>query len=109
MASELRIMDHPILGPTTEPENVTIIFEGQEIAARAGEPVAAALLANGIRAIRTMPGTDEPRGIFTGVGRSLEELGTVNGEANIPLMTTPVEEGMAARLQRGLGEWEAGS
>jgi hypothetical protein len=109
MAGELRIEDHPLLGPAPDAGRVAISFDGRKLEARAGEPVAAALLAHGIRAFRTMPGTDEPRGIFTGVGRSLEELGTVNGEASVPLMSTPVEDGMAVTTQRGLGEWGDGA
>jgi hypothetical protein len=56
-----------------------------------------------------MPGTDEPRGVFTAAGRSLEELGTVNGEANVPLVSTPVEDGMAVETQHGLGDWRDSS
>lgn len=109
MASELRIADHPLLGPAPDHETVTITFDGLDIDAREGEPVAAALLANGIRAFRTMPLTNEPRGVFTGVGRSLEELGTVDGESNVPMMTTPVRAGMQVTTQPGLGGWGAGS
>lgn len=109
MTGDLRITNHPILGLAPERREVTIRVDGRELRAYAGEPVAAALLANGIRTLRTMPASDEPRGVFTGVGRSLEELGTVDGDANVPLMTTPVEDGMAVETQRGLGSWGAPS
>jgi hypothetical protein len=105
MTGDLRINDHPIMGPAPARPEVTITFDGRELRAYRGEPIAAALLANGIRKLRTMPGTDESRGVFTAAGRSLEELGTVNGEANVPLVSTPVEDGMAVETQRGLGDW----
>lgn len=86
---------------------VSITVDGREVEAFEGEPVAAALLAHGIRVIRTMPESDSPRGIFTAVGRSIEELGTVNGEANMPLMSTPVTAGMKVTTQQGLGDWSS--
>lgn len=101
----LRIDDHPVLGKPPDRKSVSIIVDGAEIEAIEGEPVAAALLAAGIRAVRTMPGSGEPRGVFTGVGRSIEELGTVDGEANVQLMTTPVRAGMVIERQQELGDW----
>ena len=89
-----RITNHPVLGSSDAPKKIAIVVDGVEIEAVAGEPVAAAMWAAGVRAIRTMPGTGDPRGIFTGIGRSLEELGTVDGELNVPMMFTPVAEGM---------------
>lgn len=102
----LRITDHPILGQPVSQTTVFIDVEGRTIEALEGEPVAAAMLAAGMRIVRTMPETGSPRGIFTAVGRSIEELGTVNGEANTPLMSTPVSNGMTVAIQRGLGDWE---
>jgi hypothetical protein len=106
MTGSLRIHDHPVMGPAPERRELAITFDGRQLSAYAGEPVAAALLAHGIRAFRTMPGTSDPRGIFSAAGRSIEELGTVNGEANVPLITTQIRNGMAVTTQRGLGEWE---
>lgn len=104
---ENRIVDHPILGAAPEREVVTLTFDGQEIAAYAGEPVAAALLAHGIRAFRTMPENGEPRGLFSGVGRSADELLMANDEVNVPAAITAVQPGMRIETQRGLGEWRA--
>jgi hypothetical protein len=106
MPDEYRIVEHPLLGSVPDAAPVTIAFDGIDIEARAGEPVAAALLAHGIRGFRTMPESDALRGVFTGAGRSLEELGSVDGEANVPLMSTPVVDGMRVNTQRGLGVWE---
>ncbi len=103
MTNDLRILRHPLLGPDSEQKMVSITFDGVEIPAIEGEPVAAALLANGIRGCRTLPGSGGPRGVFTGVGRSLEELGMVDGEANVQLMTTLVRDGITVETQEGLG------
>ncbi|CAN5830137.1 (2Fe-2S)-binding protein [soil metagenome] len=105
MSRTLRIEHHPILEQSTTAQEVAIAVDGQEIPAIEGEPVAAALLAAGIRKVRTMPDTGAPRGVFTGVGRSIEELGTVDGEANLPLMSTRVTAGMSVTTQQGLGDW----
>ncbi len=109
MASELRIAEHPVLGPAPETTRATIIFDGVKLEAILGEPVAVALLANGIRGFRAMPESNELRGVLTGNGRSIEEFGSVNGEANTPLMATPVEAGMVVETQQGLGSWETRS
>ncbi len=101
----MRISKHPILGVRPAGSAVSITVDGEPITAFEGEPVAAALLAAGLRAVRTMPETGEPRGVFTGVGRSTEELGTVDGEANVQLMRTPVRDGMVVDTQQGLGDW----
>ena len=49
----MRITDHPVLGPGEERNMVTIYYEGKEIQAFEGEPIAAALMAAGIRVFRT--------------------------------------------------------
>ena len=107
METPARITDHPILGSPTPRAEVTILVDGQEVPALEGEPIAMALLAAGIRATRTMPETGSPRGMFSGVGRSIEELGTVDGEANIPLFSTPVRAGMQIMTQQEHGSWDA--
>jgi 2Fe-2S iron-sulfur cluster binding domain len=101
--SLLRIKNHPILGQPPEVEVVSMTFDGKEIEARAGEPIAASLLAAGVRAFRTMAESGAPRGVFTGVGRSIEELGTVDGEPDMPLMSTASAAGMVVTTQQGLG------
>ena len=68
-AQRLRVLRHPVLGDLPEAPMVTIIVDGEAILARDGEPVAAAMLAAGIRVMRTTPSSDKPRGIFYGVGR----------------------------------------
>ncbi len=88
-----RITDHPVLGPELEREIVTVTFDGREIQGYAGEPIAATLLAHGIRTFRTMPESDQPRGYFTGVGRSADELLMVDGELSVPAAASPCWHG----------------
>lgn len=104
-----RISDHPLLGAMPEGEVVTVRVDGREMKGIAGEPVAAMLLAHGIRVFRTMPGSNAPRGLFTGVGRSADELMTVDGELNVQVTVTPLRDGMEITTQHGLGQWREGS
>lgn len=101
-----RVRAHPILGELPEASLVTIMVDGQPVEARAGEPIAAALLASGRRVCRTMPGSDEPRGPFCAVGRCLDCIMTVDGELNVRTCVTPVRDGMRVETQQGLGTWE---
>lgn len=100
-----RIEEHPVLGSAPEREVVTVTVDGRKIAGFDSEPIAATLLAHGIRMFRAMPQSDEPRGLFTGIGRSSDELMIVDGELNVPVTTTPLRAGMIIETQRGLGQW----
>ena len=102
----MRIANHPILGALAEVELVKITVDGKELEARAGEPIAAALLAAGIKQFRKTTKNHEPRGIFCGIGQCTDCVMEVNGKANIRTCVTLVEEGMIVRTQDGLGKWE---
>ncbi len=106
-SSERRIEHHPILGPLPAAASVRVAFDGRPLAARAGEPIAAVLLAAGVRVFRTMPGAGEARGGYCLVGRCADCLMTVDGELNVRACLTPVRDGMRIVTQRGLGEWDA--
>jgi predicted molibdopterin-dependent oxidoreductase YjgC len=56
-------------------------FEGQPILAYAGETVATALLAAGIRTLRHGPGDGGPRGLFCVMGLCQECVVSVEGRA----------------------------
>jgi aerobic-type carbon monoxide dehydrogenase small subunit (CoxS/CutS family) len=103
-----RILDHPLLGELPPARNVTISIDGREIEAREGEPVAAALLVNGVRVFRTMPRTGEARGGYCLIGRCSDCLMKVDGELNVRVCIAPVKEGMRVETQRGLGEFDHG-
>jgi hypothetical protein len=62
--------------------------------------VAAALLADGIAAIRRTPG-GAPRGVFCGMGVCFDCLAVVDGTPNTRTCMTWVRDGMDVRLQDG--------
>ncbi|WP_241236310.1 (2Fe-2S)-binding protein [Brevibacillus marinus] len=72
---------------------VTFFFNGTELRGYEGEPIAAALLANGIRTIRTCEITAQPRGIFCGIGHCYECRAEVDGIANVRTCLTPLRQG----------------
>jgi len=100
-----RVSTHPILGPLTGTAGVRLTFDGRPLLARAGEPLAAALVAAGVRVFRTMPQDGEPRGPFCMVGRCSDCLVVVDGTPNVRACVTPVREGMRVETQHGLGGW----
>jgi predicted molibdopterin-dependent oxidoreductase YjgC len=58
---------------------ITLLVDGRPCVAHEGETVHAALLAAGIRTLRTAGKTGEPRGIFCGMGICCECRVTING------------------------------
>jgi aerobic-type carbon monoxide dehydrogenase small subunit (CoxS/CutS family) len=100
---ELRIREHPLSSAVGSPATVQITIDGRPIAARDGEPIAAALWAQGTRALRTMAGSGAPRGYFCGVGRCAGCVMLVDGQPNVRTCITPVHEGMLVETQHGLG------
>lgn len=101
---ERRVTEHPILNEIRIPDTY-IIHEGKKIPAVTGEPIAAALLAAGVRVMRYTPKTGQPRGIFCGIGRCNDCKMIVDGVPNTRTCVTPVKEGMVVETQDGLGEW----
>ena len=71
-----------------------IRFNGRELEARAGEPIAATLLANGIRTIRHQLHGGEPRGLYCAIGHCFDCIATVNGVPGLRTCVTPVADGM---------------
>ena len=101
-----RITSHPLLGELESFVPVSITVDGQPMEARPGEPVAAALMANGIDICRAMPESGESRGPFCAVGRCSDCLMTIDGILNVRSCMTPVVDGMRVETQHGLGRWE---
>lgn len=75
-------------------EKVHIFVDGETVEAFAGETIAAALLASGIKRFRHTRKNGDPRGIFCGMGVCFECLVAVNGESNVRACLTPVADGM---------------
>ena len=104
--NDIRIYKHSILGDLEERKKVKIIFDGREIEALEGEPIAAALTAAGIKVFHRTPKKDEPRGYFCAIGVCSDCFMIVNGQPNVRTCVTPVEEGMKVETQIGKVGWE---
>ncbi|MCM8822404.1 MAG: (2Fe-2S)-binding protein [Candidatus Omnitrophica bacterium] len=104
--NDLRIYDHPILGKLPEKKRVSIYFNGRKLIAYEGEMIAAALYANGIRALRKTEKFKQTRGIFCAIGRCTDCVMTVGGIPNIRTCVTPVRNGMKVESQKGRGRWK---
>ena len=76
-------------------------FEGRTFEARAGDTVAAALLANGVLVFRTTPVSGAPRGPWCLIGNCHECLVEIDGEPNRQACMVEVGTGMRVRRQRG--------
>jgi hypothetical protein len=101
----MRVVDHPILGKEERKPEATIVVDGKAVAAMEGEPIAAALLAAGIRKFRVSARFGSPRGLFCGIGRCTDCVMTVDGRPNVRTCVTPVRDGMVVTTQVGLGKW----
>ncbi len=100
----MRIINHPILGELKNTDRVIIYFDDREVEAIKGEPIAAALMAAGVRTFRKTVKIGEPRGIYCGIGQCNDCIMEVNGMPNVRTCVTLVEEGMIIRTQQGLGK-----
>ena len=86
---------------------VAITVDGKPVAARAGDTVAAALLAAGIDHCRTTPVTGAPRAPYCLMGVCFECLVHVDGQRNVQSCMIEVRDGMQVQLPdgaRSLGE-----
>jgi hypothetical protein len=108
-AGAARVEEHPLLGslPTAAP--VAFTFDGRLVIGREGEPIAAALLAAGVRVFRTMPRLGDSRGGYCMIGRCADCFVVVDGVPNIPACVTSVSGEMRVQTQHGLGEAQIGS
>lgn len=103
---EKRLAEHPILGAYEKGEKVTFYYNGQEIEGYDGEPVAAALMAAGVKVHRHTAKRHEPRGVFCAIGRCTDCVMVVDGEPNVRTCITPLKAGMYVETQEGLGAKE---
>ncbi|HOK80504.1 MAG TPA: (2Fe-2S)-binding protein [bacterium] len=103
---DCRIYDHPVLGKMPERKKVSIYLNNKKLIAYEGETVAAALYANGIRALRKTEKFKQPRGIFCAIGRCTDCVMTINGVPDVRTCITPVKNKMKIEFQKGLGRWK---
>ena len=85
---------------------VAITVDGKTLGARAGDTVAAALLAAGIDHCRTTPVSGAPRAPYCLMGVCFDCLVTIDGVGSRQACLVPVRDGMAVETQ--LGKREAG-
>lgn len=100
----VRVIDHPILSKIPEKRVVQITVDGRQIDALEGEPIAAALMANGIRVFRRTRKRHEPRSVFCAIGRCTDCMMVVDGVPNVRTCVTPVRAGMRIETQVGFGK-----
>ncbi len=85
---------------------VKITIDGEAVDARAGESVAAAVLAHASGATRTTPVTGAPRAPYCMMGVCFECLMEIDGVPNRQGCMVRVEEGMTVKRQQGAREME---
>lgn len=78
-------------------------IDGVDVPARAGQSLAAVLMANGRRSWRTTRIAAEPRGLFCGIGSCYDCLVGVNGRPNVRACITFAEPGDVVTTQVGTG------
>jgi sarcosine oxidase subunit alpha len=79
------------------PADVTIALDGARVTARAGESVAAALMASGHLALRTSPRSGAPRGAFCLMGVCQECVMRIDGVRQ-QACTVEVQDGMTVEV-----------
>jgi predicted molibdopterin-dependent oxidoreductase YjgC len=88
--------------PDAQPgDSVPVTIDGKPFAARAGDSVAAALLAAGLRACRTTAVTGTDRGPYCLMGVCFDCLVSVDGRPNQQGCLVPVRSGMRIERQSG--------
>ena len=89
------------LQPEAANPTVTLMIDGKPIKARAGDTVAAAMLAAGLHYCRTTPVSGAPRAPYCMMGVCFECLVEIDGAPNQQGCLVPVAEGM--RIDRQVG------
>lgn len=82
-------------------EAVALEIEGVAVTARAGDTVAAAMLAAGLFAGRDTPVSGAPRGPFCMMGACFDCLVEIDGEPSRQACMTRVAPGMRVRRMKG--------
>lgn len=89
-----RITDHPVLGKLELKDGFTFTFDGEAYQAYAGDTIASALLASGVRTLRVHERSETPRGIYCNIGHCMECRVTVNGTSGVRACLTEVKPDM---------------
>lgn len=94
----MRINEHPIL-EFKHGKKVTFIFQGKKLEGYSDEPIAAALVASGIKVLSYSRKLKRPRGFFCAIGKCSSCLMTVNGIPNVRTCVARLEDGMVVNRQ----------
>jgi len=89
-----RILDHPILGKKPRRGPASFTFNGKRLTGWSEEPLAAALLAAGVRTLRKHEESGTPRGLYCAIGHCMECRVSVQGRGIVRACLTPLEDGM---------------
>ena len=87
--------------PEADAAIVTVAVDGIAVTARAGDTVAAALLAAGFLSFRTSPVSGAPRGPYCMMGVCFDCLTTIDGVGSRQSCLVLVREGMRIETQWG--------
>lgn len=98
----MRIEEHPVR-QFDRGEKVSFFYNGQKMEGYSSETIAAALHAAGVRRLGHSPELHRPRGLFCAIGNCSSCFMTVNGEPNVRICVTRLEDGMRVEEQKGKG------
>jgi len=87
--------------PEATGDAIVFTLNGVTATARAGDSVAAALLAAGVAYVRTTPVSGAKRAPYCMMGVCFECLVTIDGVGNRQACLIPVREGMRVETQEG--------
>ena len=87
--------------PDPRDVDVALVVDGVACTARAGDTVAAAMLAAGLLPCRTTPVRGVPRGPYCLMGVCFDCLVTIDGTPNRQACLVPVADGMRIERQQG--------
>ena len=90
--------------PEASGGTVSFTLDGRALTARAGDSVAAALLAAGILVCRTSAVSSSPRAPYCLMGVCFECLVLIDGRQNRQACLVPVKDGMRVETQAGKRE-----
>lgn len=86
-----------------EPRTIRLTVDGRELAATAGQTLAAALLAAGLPAWRRTRRAGAPRGVYCGIGVCFDCLVTVNDRPGIRACLAVARDADVVRTEEGSG------
>lgn len=92
-----RIKEHPVLGNLADQDQITFTFDGKTYEGFAGDTIASALLASGIRTLRVHEEAGAPRGIYCNIGHCYECRVTVDDEPGVRACLQPIKTNMVVK------------